>query len=72
MRTDRADPDLAGDAPERVVTWRQRLIAELAGREGGLSDGDRPVPGRPTQPILPSVLAGFAERASTSERNDSR
>ena len=53
-----ADPqelhDLARDpaAAERVAHWRQALIAELAGREEGFTDGQRLIAGRPVSPVL--------------------
>jgi arylsulfatase A-like enzyme len=53
-----ADPqelhDLARDAAqaERLSAWRARLIAELAGREEGYTDGQRLIAGRPVSPVL--------------------
>jgi len=39
--------DLAGvaDMADMLAMWRQRMVAELAGREEGLSDGKRLIPG---------------------------
>jgi arylsulfatase A-like enzyme len=36
----------------RVVMWRERLIAELADREEGMSDGQRLIAGRKARPCL--------------------
>jgi arylsulfatase A-like enzyme len=62
-----ADPqelhDLAPGEPSRVAVWRSRLIAELAGREDGHSDGHNMIPGQPVRPILPGVLASFRPSA---------
>lgn len=53
-----ADPqelhDLARDpaAADRVAHWRQALIAALAGREEGFTDGVQLIAGRPVSPVL--------------------
>ena len=46
--------DLAQDADgEHLLTsWRNLLVRELAGREDGLSNGERLLPGKPTMPTL--------------------
>ncbi|MBA2277318.1 MAG: arylsulfatase [Chloroflexia bacterium] len=46
--------DLASDpaATDRLAHWRHLLIAELAGREEGFTDGSRLIPGRPVDPCL--------------------
>ena len=46
--------DLAVDAGHRgrLDHWRSRLIAELAGREEGFTDGTRLISGRPINPVL--------------------
>lgn len=57
--------DLAPDPAyaDRLACWRDVLVRELAGREDGFSDDERLITGRPAMPILPSVLARFAEQA---------
>lgn len=54
--------DLAGEpgAQERLAGWRQRLIAALANREEGFTDGARLIPGRPVQPCLSHLRPGAA------------
>jgi arylsulfatase A-like enzyme len=53
----RADPreehDLSKHADHRATleTWRSRLVARLAGRPEGFSDGARLIPGRPYPPL---------------------
>ncbi|WP_202638449.1 arylsulfatase [Bailinhaonella thermotolerans] len=56
LRTDPGElRNLAAKSPDRARTWRDRLIAELAGRpEGFVQDGDL-APGRPVNPVLPSL-----------------
>ncbi|HJP33981.1 MAG TPA: arylsulfatase [Candidatus Latescibacteria bacterium] len=44
--------DLTTSRPERLRLWRERLIAELAGREEGFVQGDALVAGRPQGPTL--------------------
>lgn len=44
--------DLAGERPERVRLWRERLIQELAGREEGFVQDGVLVPGRAQGPTL--------------------
>jgi arylsulfatase A-like enzyme len=51
--------DLAPVRTDRVAVWRRRLVDQLAGREDGHSDGERLIPGRAVQPILPNVLSSF-------------
>jgi len=48
--------DLADSAEhaERLGSWRQRLIEELAGRPEGFTDGSQLIPGRPYPPVLGS------------------
>jgi len=41
---------------DRVAYWRGALIAELAGREEGFTDGERLITGRPPVPVLAHVL----------------
>lgn len=61
------DPDELTDlarqpgAEPQLAPWRDRLIRALAGREDGLSDGERLIPGRPAGATLPSVLSAWAE-----------
>lgn len=43
---------------DRLARWRRRLIAELAGREEGFTDGARLIPGRPVRPCLAHARAG--------------
>jgi arylsulfatase A-like enzyme len=48
--------DLArtADAEERLRPWRHRLIAVLRGRPEGFTDGDRLIPGRPHEKLVPT------------------
>lgn len=50
--------DLAADLAQqsRVAHWRQHLIQELAGREEGVTDGERLIAGRPVTAVLSHVL----------------
>lgn len=48
---------------ERLSMWRDRLIAHLADREDGHSDGERLIPGQPAEPLLLGVIARWAEAA---------
>jgi len=43
----------AGGETEGLARWRQRLVARLAGRPEGFVEGDRLVPGRPHDALLP-------------------
>lgn len=49
--------DLAGEAAaaDALGHWRGRLIAALAGREEGFTDGSALIPGRPVQPCLAAI-----------------
>ncbi len=55
----RVESDEAQDA---VAACRRRLVDELAGREEGYSDGERLVPGRPSQRILSFLESERLER----------
>lgn len=44
--------DISEEQPQRTVFWRQRLIAELTGREEGFVRNGELVPGRPQSPTL--------------------
>lgn len=47
----------ATDSKERVLLWRERMIAELAKRpEDGLSDGKKLLPGKSLPPVRSSLL----------------
>jgi len=37
----------------RLLVWRERLITKLKNRPEGFTDGERLIPGRPHQPLLP-------------------
>lgn len=58
-----ADPqelhDLARtpDAEARLIPWRQQLIDVLRDRPEGFTDGDRLIPGRPHEHLVPKVEA---------------
>jgi len=52
------DPKVA----DRVSMWRKRLIEELEGRPEGFTDGQRLIPGRPYDPVLPHAL-GYSSQA---------
>jgi arylsulfatase A-like enzyme len=42
---------------ERLAEWRQRLLAELTGREEGFVENGRLVPGKPVKPCLSLVTS---------------
>ena len=69
-----ADPDECYDLATNpdwadiVAGCRSRLIAALAGREDGHSDGSQLLPGRPVSPILPSILDRYRPRDLPDER----
>jgi arylsulfatase A-like enzyme len=52
--------DLSGDAAwaERLAEWRGRMIAELAGRPEGFSDGSQLIAGRPFPPFVKERVRG--------------
>ena len=43
---------------EHVARWRKRLIECLKGRPEGFTDGERLIPGRPYEPLLPHASGG--------------
>jgi arylsulfatase len=43
----------AANAEERLRPWRRRLVAELRGRPEGFTDGERLIPGRPHEQLVP-------------------
>lgn len=44
--------DLAPRSPDRLATWRARLVEKLEGRPEGFTDGKRLIEGRPRTPSL--------------------
>ena len=57
-----ADPrelhELSADRPERAAHWRSLMVHELAGRPEGFSDGERLIPGRRYEAVVPRVRPG--------------
>jgi len=49
--------DLAPEAPPALAQWRQRMMAELTGREEGFTDGTSLVAGRKVSPVLRKLAA---------------
>ena len=47
------DLSASPDRRDQVAAWRQRLIERLRGRPEGFTDGERLIPGRPHEPLLP-------------------
>jgi arylsulfatase A-like enzyme len=46
------------DRQERIARWRELLIAELRDRPEGFSDGERLIPGRAYNAVMPHALPG--------------
>lgn len=55
-RDPKEERDLSKNAKDRELLerWRQRLVARLAGRPEGFSDGKRLIAGRPYPPLFPT------------------
>jgi arylsulfatase A-like enzyme len=49
------DLSRAPDAEARLTPWRRRLVARLRDRPEGFVDGDRLLPGRPHEVLVPAV-----------------
>jgi len=45
--------DLSAEPSEELATWRGRLIERLRNRHEGFTDGERLIPGRPYETVLP-------------------
>jgi arylsulfatase A-like enzyme len=48
--------ELSNERPDRLARWRALMVRELAGRPEGFSDGERLIPGRRYDPVLPHAL----------------